>query len=151
MAIKSNQNGSKGELIVQNLFRDLGYWAHVTQRSRSGSQPIDIIAAKGHEYQSISYCPTTWFVDSKYVEHGDRFDFDDIQPNQIESLRYIRDFAKIKGELGFAIMFGDFDDKVVYFLPFEMYENVVSRGMKSVHMQDFGTIQEWEREALWIR
>ena len=139
MAYKSKQNGIKGESIVVNLFRTYGYWTHLVQRNRSGSQPVDIIAIKEYEDLDGRRLPRIWLIDAKYVERGDRFDFNDIQPNQIESLRYAKDFAKIKRNAGFGIIFGEFDEQV-YFLPLDKYEEIVANGGKSVHRKDMQSI-----------
>ena len=139
MAYKSRQNGIKGEFIVVNLFRTYGYWTHLVQRNRSGAQPVDVIAIKGYVGSDDEYHVRSWLIDAKYVERGDRFDFDDIQPNQIESLRYAKDFAGIKRDAGFGIIFGEFDEQV-YFLPLDKYEEIVASGGKSIHRRDMQSI-----------
>ena len=152
MAIKSKKNGEHGELSVAQLLHEMGYWVHITQRNRSGSQPVDIIAVK-HSSMS-AFGPreedVAWLLDAKYVESGERFNFDDIQPNQIDSLRMAKNFAHL-GNIGFGIIFAEFSTEFVYFLHFDLYERLVAQGRKSVHRIDIPTIDEWEAVVLCLR
>ena len=153
MALKSKKNGDNGEyLVAKHLHDDLGYWVHLTQRNRSGSQPVDIIAAKhsskcafGDREEDV-----VWLLDAKYVQNGERFDFSDIQPNQIESMKMAKEFARL-GNIGFAIIFAEFSEEIIYFLPFDLYEKLSHRGVKSIHRIDMDTISEWEACVLCLR
>ena len=152
MALKSKRNGDNGEYLVAMHFHDLGYWVHQVQRNRSGAQPVDIIAAKHSSQSSFGAREedVVWLVDAKYVQSGQRFDFSDIQANQIESLRMARDFARL-GNLGFAIIFADFSPEMPYFLPLDLYEKSVASGAKSIHRTDMATIDEWEACVLCLK
>lgn len=152
MAITSKKNGDHGELIVGRSMHEMGYWVHLTQRNRSGAQPVDIIAAKHADQDVLGPISkdVVWLLDAKYVEKGDRFYFSDIQPNQIESMRMARDFAKLSN-IGFAIIFAEFSERIVYFLPFNAYENMAKYGSKSVHRIDIGSLEEWESTSLCLR
>lgn len=131
MAIKSKINGDKGERIVANYFSSLRYWVHIIKRNNSGQQPFDIVAIKGNYYSGEC---DAWLVDAKYVEKGDRFYFEDIQPNQIESMSYARDFAEIP-HVGFWIVFGN-DTENIYFLPLIKYNYLAKLGIKGINKEE---------------
>lgn len=124
MGRKSQINGSQGEKKVELCLRENGYWVHLIQRRNDGSQPFDIVAIKG----AISF-----LLDSKFVDKGLRFDFDDIQPNQIAAMKYARDFAGIQN-IGFAITFKETDS--ISFMSFAKYEKEKKEGKISVHAYD---------------
>ena len=100
MGYKSKKNGKKGEETVVDFFSERHFWVHLVKRGPSGSQPLDIIAIRQNE---------SWLVDAKYISAGKcgRFSFEDIQPNQVESMHYARDYAGIDN-LGFVLVFEDY-------------------------------------------
>lgn len=96
MGSASQENGRKGELIAMEFLRKRGYWVHDTGRNSAGAQPVDLIAAKRG---------SIWLLDAKFVRAEDpSFRFSDIQPNQLTTMRYAREFAGIEN-LGFFIVF----------------------------------------------
>ena len=134
MGISSKYNGDKGERLMVSFFRERGYWIHVSKRDRQGAQPVDGIAIKKNE---------AWLLDAKYVENGYRLDFSDIQPNQVTSMRYARDYAGVEN-LGFFVVFGQ-DEGTPYLLEFATYEKLAKEGKKSANtmdMKDFGEYLE---------
>ena len=134
MGIKSKINGNKGEDIVKKLFVSKKYWVHVIKRDRKGAQPCDIVAIKGN--WSGSDC--AWLVDAKYVDGGDRFDFSDIQPNQIEAMEYASDYADIRN-IGFAIVFSS--DEKVRFLSYWSYVRLLENGNRSVKAEQLPELE----------
>ena len=133
MGRKSRENGNKGEDLVISFFREKKFWVHLTKRSLSGAQPVDIIAVRKDE---------TWLVDAKYVNDNEHlFSFSDIQPNQISSMRYALDFSGIVTS-GFAIVFGK-DEGTIRFLPFLDYEEMAEDGKKSVAMENLKPISNY--------
>lgn len=124
MAMKSKANGDHGESIVAELFKERGYWAHVIQRNRSGQQPFDIVAVKND---------MAWLVDAKYVAKGRRFNFSDVQPDQIESMGYAMDFANLTN-VGFVIVFAEHD--AIRFLSFEVYTKMKEDGAVSATIEE---------------
>ena len=146
MGSKSQQNGNEGEKLFSDTFRSFGYWALIIARNNQGSQPFDIIAAKGNEGKYIF-----WMVDSKVVEHGASFPFSDIQPNQIESMNYAVKFAKASPRLvGFAIFFKAIQR--MGFMTYEKYREAHGLGKKSIRVEDIfdlcDYVEEAEREIL---
>lgn len=140
MGLKSKENGKKGEAIVRDFFRKRKYWVHVTGRSNSGSQPVDIIACRG--------TTPVLLVDAKYVEKGERFSFEDIQPDQITSLRYARDYAGLT-KLGFVIVFGEHDNDM-RFLSLDALESMKYMEYASVKRTEMLTLEDWERKIyIW--
>lgn len=114
MSSASAKNGDKGERRVVSLLASKGYWATVLQRSRTGSQPFDIVAIRKDGVRGNDVL----MLDAKYVEKGYRFAFDDIQPNQIESMSFSSDITN--ATIGFAIVFGEIEDRIMFF-PYDDY------------------------------
>ena len=139
MGMKSQTNGNKGEDIVCKWLREKRYWAHLTKRSATGAQPVDIIAIR---FDCHLLC------DAKYVSEGKkgRFSFDDIQPDQITSMRYARDYSGIE-ELGFCIVFEGCENEP-RFMPLKVYEALIGANEKSVKMEELPTMAEME-EKRW--
>lgn len=133
MGLKSKINGNIGEDIIKKTFASANYWVHVVKRDRQGSQPFDIIAAKGMWNGS----DRVWFVDCKYVERGGRFDFSDIQPNQIEAFTFALERANIRN-CGFAIVFAESNS--IRFLPFMSYSILAGRGERSVRAEELAEL-----------
>ena len=123
--------------VVEKIFRKYGYFGIIIPKSPQG-QPVDIIAAKGIDKKFTD----TWLVDAKHVsESCCSFPFDRIEPNQIMSLYYAKEFAKIKN-LGFAISF-DRDDVGVLFLPYDKFIEMKERGLKSVNMSELEPLYKY--------
>lgn len=139
MGMKSQKNGNAGERIVESFLRSRGYWVHVTKRGANGSQPVDIIAIRSGK---------AILMDAKYVSQGKngRFYLEDVQPDQITSMSYARDFADIRN-IGFAIVFEGWEESPS-FLPFEAYEGLVEMGVASVAKDEMLKLSEWEGR-LW--
>lgn len=136
MGAKSRENGKKGEAIGQALFRRNGYWVHLTGRSRSGSQPVDLVAIKGTNTETLA-----WLLDVKFVSiQKPSFGFEDIQPDQLTTLRYAREFANME-KLGFLIVF-ERDLENPRFLSYDDYLNISKKGRKSVNMDSLEYMEE---------
>lgn len=126
--------GNETENEVVSIFNKDKYWAYNFPKKASG-QPVDIVAIKGGEKIRV------WFVDAKHVnENKASFSFEDIQPNQITSLMYISNFAKINEKLGFVIKFER--TKEFYFLPFDKYQELAEQGRKSVNLSELERFEE---------
>lgn len=125
--------GNKTEKDVVSILREHGYWVYRCAMKNNG-QPVDIIAIKGGQKYHV------WLIDGKHVTTNKvSFVFNRIEPNQITSLRYARDFAGIENT-GFAIEFertGEF-----YYLPFSKYEELAENGYKSVNLSELELFEE---------
>ena len=118
--------GKATEKLVCKTFKKYGYWCYNIPKKTNG-QPCDIVAAKKGGKTFL-----VWLVDAKHIETEKvSFTFDRIESNQITSMRYARDFSKLEN-LGFAIFFDR--DKQLHWLPFEIYEELAKKGIKSVNM-----------------
>lgn len=130
--------GNATEKLVAKTLRSLGYWNHILMKKSEG-QPCDVVGGKGDENGKITMC----LIDAKHVEDKVSFTFNRIEPNQITSLGYARDFAKIQGQnafVGFAIFFDR--DKQLRWLSFDKYEELAKMGAKSVNMADLALFTE---------
>lgn len=138
---KQLELGNKTERNVAKKFRSFGYWNHILAKRTEG-QPCDIMAAKGL-YVKNKIETIVWLVDAKHVENKVSFSFDDIQPNQITSLGYARDFANITGTRGFTgfVIFFERDAQLRWF-SFDNYEKLAKEGAKSVNMNDLRLFEE---------
>lgn len=115
-------NGNKTERSTVAILREHGYWCYNTPLKRGG-QPVDIIAAKNS---------VVILIDAKNVATDKvSFTFEHVEPNQITTMRYARDFAGLTN-LGFAIFFERVND--TFWLPFEEYEKLKSEAVKSVNL-----------------
>lgn len=122
--------GNKTEQNVVNILRKNRYWVYNCPK-KLGGQPVDIIALKDN---------INILVDAKHVEKEKvSFSFDRIEPNQITSLMYARDYAGIKN-LGFAIEF-ERTGEIMWF-PFKFYEELVKDGFKSIKMSQMALFEE---------
>ena len=133
-----NKLGNATERNVAKTLRSLGFWNHILMKRQEG-QPCDIVGGKGDENGKITMC----LIDAKHVEDKVSFSFDRIEPNQISSLGYARNFAKIQGKnafVGFAIFFDR--DKQLRWLSFDKYEELAKMGAKSVNMADLTLLTE---------
>ena len=119
--------GKATEKFVCKTLKKFGYWAYNLPKKVEG-QPCDIVAIKKNKAYLI------WLIDAKHIRNNEvSFTFDRIEPNQISSMRYARDFSNIDAcSLGFAIFFDR--DKQLRWLPFEFYEELAKNGVKSVNM-----------------
>lgn len=125
MGRTSHENGRLGEQIAMEFLKKRGYWVHDTGRNSAGSQPVDLIAIKKG---------SVWLLDAKFVRMEDSsFRFTDVQPNQVTTMRYAKEFAGIEN-LGFFIVF-DRDRESPRFMPYSEYI-VLSAGFKSVKMSE---------------
>ena len=133
--------GNATEKLVSKTLRSFGYWNYILPKKVEG-QPCDIVAMKGIDIKNKVEI-IAWMIDAKHVENKVSFTFDRIEPNQISSLSYARDFAKIqgyRGYTGFAIFFDR--DKQLYWFPFDQYQEMVKNGEKSVNMQSLKLFSE---------
>lgn len=133
--------GNATEKLVSKTLRSFGYWNYILPKKVEG-QPCDIVAMKGIDVKNKVEI-IAWMIDAKHVENKVSFTFDRIEPNQISSLSYARDFAKIqgyRGYTGFAIFFDR--DKQLYWLSFDQYEEMAKNGCKSVNMQELRLLSE---------
>ena len=133
--------GNATEKLVSKTLRSFGYWNYVLPKKAEG-QPCDIVAMKGIDVKNKVEI-IAWMIDAKHVENKASFTFDRIEPNQISSLSYARDFAKIqgyRGYTGFAIFFDR--DKQLYWLSFDQYQKMAENGEKSVNMQELRLLSE---------
>lgn len=130
MGRASQENGRLGEQIALEFLKKKGYWVHDTGRNSAGSQPVDLIAVKrGH----------VWLLDAKFVRREDpSFRFSDIQPNQITTMRYAREFAGIDN-LGFFIVF-DRDRENPRILTYDAF--LALKGRKSVNIGELALAEK---------
>ena len=130
--------GKATEKLVCKTLKKYGYWCYNIPKKTNG-QPCDIVAIKGKDQKVF----LVWLIDAKHIRNEDvSFTFDRIEPNQITSMRYARDFANIDAlyNLGFAIFFDR--DKQLRWLPFEIYERLSKNGVKSVNMYNLTLFAE---------
>lgn len=122
--------GNITENKVAEIFRENEYWVYITPLKTNG-QPVDIIAINNS---------SSWLVDAKHVNTSKpSFTFDRIEPNQITSLMYANNFAKIQN-LGFAIEFDR--DGNVYWLSFQKFVEMSKNGQKSINMNELELFKE---------
>ena len=77
---------------------------------------------------------SVWLLDAKFVRREDSsFRFTDVQPNQVTTMRYAKEFAGIEN-LGFFIVF-DRDRENPRFMAYNEYI-VLSACFKSVRMSE---------------
>lgn len=134
--------GEKTEKNVSKTLRSFGYWNYILPKKTEG-QPCDIVAMKGVYNKNDKIEIVAWMIDAKHVENEASFPFDRVEPNQISSLSYARDFAKIqgyRGYTGFAIFFDR--DKQLRWLSFDNYEKLAKEGVKSVNMANLRLFEE---------
>lgn len=131
MMAKQSENGLRDEKLACELFKKWGYWAHSLAKGANGSQPFDIIAVRGKRGPLCD----AWFVDVKNVRKEEAsFPFSRIEPNQLASMRYLIDFAKVgHGHIGFVIYSErDLDNPV--FLPYLNVAESLGKGKKSAKL-----------------
>lgn len=129
---KQLQVGNDAERYVKEIFKKYGYWAYNTPKAKDGSQPVDIIALKGHN---------NWLVDVKHVRGEDiSFAFARIEANQLTCMDYAKNFAHLNC-LGFAIVFERLNKCM--FLPYTDYLMLKSDNKKSVNASELNTLEEY--------
>lgn len=130
--------GDATEKFVCKTLRGFGYWVYNMPMKTNG-QPFDIVAAKG----GVSFL--VWLIDGKHVRGEEvSFTFARIEPNQISSMAYAHDFAKIEN-IGFAVFFDR--DKQLRWFPFEEYRKMAENGQKSVNMNSLELFTEVLKRA----
>ena len=128
---KRNILGNKAEEETTKLLTSYGYWAFNIPKGVKG-QPFDIIACKEN---------VNWFVDVKHLENNKlSFDFNRIEPNQLTSMNYAKNFSNIKN-LGFVIRV-DRDCCGFLFLHYDELINMQEKGLKSVKIADLKNFEE---------
>ena len=124
--------GNESEIEVGKFFKSKGYWAYKKQKKFSG-QPVDIIAGKNN---------ILWLVDAKHLRKEDkRFDFSRIEPNQRNTMKYSKEFAKNQN-LGFCICWENCPGKI-FFLHYDKLIELEEKGRKSAkfeEMEDFACV-----------
>lgn len=125
--------GNATEKFVVKTFKKHGYWGYILPKKVNG-QPCDIVAGKGGKRTIM------WLVDAKHVEEGKvSFSFDRIEPNQISSMAYATNYAKLDN-VGFCIFFDR--TKSLYWFKYTDYLKYVSCGYKSVNMNELQDFEE---------
>ena len=123
--------GTATEKNICKTLRNAGYWVYNMPMKNVG-QPCDIVALKGSA--------SSWLIDGKHVRDQEvSFSFSRIEPNQISSMQYASDFAKIKN-VGFVIFFDR--DKQLRWFPYAEYLKMHQLGCKSVNMNDLELFEE---------
>ena len=128
-----NEEGSATEKFTAKTFKKYGYWAYIMPKKVNG-QPCDLVAGKGGKRTLM------WLVDAKHVRQDEvSFPFDRIEPNQISSMAYAMNFAKLQN-IGFAIFFER--TKKLYWFAYTDYIKYAQLGCKSVNMNELLEFEE---------
>lgn len=130
MGLKSTKSGENGEIRLRDMFAERGYWCHLIQRNRSGSQPFDLVA--------VTTCADrndVWFVDSKVVLSGNVFPFERIEPNQWEAMEFASKRAE-GANMGFFVFFGQPSECHPHFASYRKVVELKSEGHKSISKDD---------------
>ena len=137
-----DKNGKGTEKFVCKVLKKYGYWAYNIPMKTNG-QPFDIVSAKGLG-EGKMMC---WFADAKHVEENKvSFTFDRIEPNQITSMSYITQFAKVDANyVGFAIFFER--TKSLYWFPYALFLKLTQLDCKSVNLSDLEDFEEVLKNA----
>ena len=125
----NKQIGNEYENKLLSLLQRRGYWCHLFAYKQNG-QPCDVIASKNNE---------TFLIDVKHCEE-DRFDFKNIQPNQITCFEY--NMMCGNTDNGFAIWFEK--QQNWYWLPYFMVKNLMDEGKKSVRYENLKLLEVWK-------
>lgn len=130
-----DRNGKGTEKFVSKTLKKFGYWAYNMPPKVNG-QPCDVVGAKGGKRTIV------WLVDAKHVEVDKiSFTFDRIEANQISSMAYAIQFAKINAEnVGFAIFFER--TKVLYWFSYSKFLKYSQLGYKSISLHELETFEE---------
>lgn len=130
--------GNATEKFIIKTLRNHGYWVYNIPMKATG-QPCDIIAVKGGNAFVV------WLIDGKHVRDEQvSFTFARIEPNQISSMSYAHDFAKIEN-IGFCVFFDR--DKQLRWFPFAEYRKLSEAGEKSVNMNNLKLFTEVLKDA----
>ena len=130
--------GNATEKFIAKTLRNFGYWVYNMPMKTNG-QPCDIFAAKGGKTVLV------WLIDGKHVRNDEvSFTFARVEPNQISSMRYALEFAKLTN-VGFCVFFDR--DKKLRWLSFEKFYEMQKSGCKSVNMNDLEYFEEVLRDA----
>ncbi len=125
--------GTATEKFIAKTLKNYGYWVYNMPKKTNG-QPCDIVAIKGGN----SFL--AWLIDGKHVRDEEvSFSFNRIEANQISSMNYAHNYAKINN-IGFCIFFDR--DKQLRWFPFEKYLDMYNKGFKSVNMNDLELFTE---------
>ena len=130
--------GSATEKFIAKTLRNFGYWVYNMPMKTSG-QPCDIFAAKGGKTVLV------WLIDGKHVRTDEvSFTFARVEPNQISSMRYATEFAKLTN-VGFCVFFDR--DKKLRWLSFDKFTTMQKDGAKSVNMSELEFFEEVLKNA----
>lgn len=115
--------GNNTESLVLNSLKQNGYWCHLFAYNVYG-QPCDIIALKND---------TSFLIDAKHCS-TDRFNFGNIEPNQLTCFAYARQCG-VKN-LGFAVFFEK--RKELKWLPYDLVvKDKEQKSVGVVELEDF--------------
>ena len=127
--------GTATEKFIAKTLKGLGYWVYNMPLKTSG-QPCDLVAIKGN---------IPWLIDGKHVRDDEvSFPFSRIEPNQLSSMAYAHQFAKIQN-IGFAIFFDR--TKQLYWFSYQDLIKCQQLGMKSINMQNLELFEEVIKNA----
>lgn len=121
MANNNKKIGNNTETLILNKLKEAGYWCHLFAYNVYG-QPCDIIALKDN---------VSFLIDAKHCS-TDRFNFGNIEPNQLTCFAYAR-HCGVK-HLGFAVFFEKIGE--LKWLPYDYIIN--NKEDKSVHYTMLG-------------
>lgn len=131
---KQIEVGTEYEVKLAKWLQEHKFWAYNLPRKTSG-QPCDVIAVKNN---------TAILMDAKHVRKEEvSFPFSRIEPNQISSFAYARDFACIS-YTGFAIFFERGEEWFWY--PYDDFMKAYSLGEKSVNKERLVFLEDFINE-----
>lgn len=119
--------GNEYEGLFVKLMQKKGYWCHIFAYNKNG-QPCDVIAVKNNRPH---------FIDVKHCEEN-RFDFKNIQPNQITCYEYNEQCGN--GNTGFAVWFEK--QGKWFWLPYSYLKVLMNNNVKSVHWANLNKIDD---------
>lgn len=131
-----NEIGQEYETKFCKWLQNHRFWAYNIPRKTSG-QPCDIVAIRNN---------IAMLVDVKHVRKEEvSFPFDRIEPNQISSFAYARNFACVS-YTGFAIFFER--DGMWYWFPYDNFVKAYVFGEKSINKELLITVEDFINENL---
>lgn len=132
MSLKQNKIGKQTEIDVAQYFKEHKYWAFVIPKTING-QPFDLIAISKKDI---------WLVDIKHLEKEKAsFSFDRVEANQITSMNYAKNYAKIEGNLGFIILW-DREPNKLFFLNYDIFIELKEKGLKSIKINELKDMED---------
>lgn len=132
MSLKQNKIGKQTEIDVAQYFKEHKYWAFVIPKTING-QPFDLIAISKKDI---------WLVDIKHLEKEKAsFSFDRAEANQITSMNYAKNYAKIEGNLGFIILWDRKPNKL-FFLDYDIFIEFKEKGLKSIKINELKDMED---------